>query len=242
MARARLLKPGFFTNETLAELSPLHRLCYEGLWTLADREGRLEDRPKRIKLQVLPFDDVDIDQILSDLEQQGFVQRYVQEGERYIAIPTFLKHQNPHVNEPKSVIPPPSKKHSSSTRRKQDENHASTRAAPEDSSSSTRAAPEDSSSSTRAAPEDSGGVLIRSLDPESESRSGVLIRSRSLDPESGGANRARDPESESGSPSAPLRGASPHKGETPLRGSRKTKRNLDAMQRAVAHIQSRGKR
>src|SRR5262245_4448792 len=61
MARARLLKPGFFTNEDLVELPPAARLLFAGLWTLADREGRLEDRPKRIKLAVLPYDDVDVD-------------------------------------------------------------------------------------------------------------------------------------------------------------------------------------
>ena len=48
MARARILKPGFFANELLAEIHPYGRLLFAGLWTLADREGRLEDRPKRI--------------------------------------------------------------------------------------------------------------------------------------------------------------------------------------------------
>ena len=44
MARARLLKPGFFTNEDLCELPAFGRLLFAGLWTIADREGRLEDR------------------------------------------------------------------------------------------------------------------------------------------------------------------------------------------------------
>ena len=56
MARARNLKPSFFTNDKLAELHPLGRLLFAGLWTIADREGRLEDRPKRIKTDVsLPY-------------------------------------------------------------------------------------------------------------------------------------------------------------------------------------------
>ena len=49
MARARNIKPGFFKNEFLAEMPCEVRLLFIGLWTLADREGRLEDRPKRIK-------------------------------------------------------------------------------------------------------------------------------------------------------------------------------------------------
>jgi len=48
MARSRNIKPGFFRNEMLAECSPLARLLFAGLWCLADRFGRLEDRPKRI--------------------------------------------------------------------------------------------------------------------------------------------------------------------------------------------------
>ena len=37
--RARNLKPGFFKNETLAEIEPLGRLLFQGLWCMADREG-----------------------------------------------------------------------------------------------------------------------------------------------------------------------------------------------------------
>jgi len=35
--RARNIKPGFFSNEDLAECSPWSRLCFAGLWLLADR-------------------------------------------------------------------------------------------------------------------------------------------------------------------------------------------------------------
>ena len=45
MARARNIKPGFFKNEILGVADPLYSLLFEGLWVLADRAGRLEDRP-----------------------------------------------------------------------------------------------------------------------------------------------------------------------------------------------------
>lgn len=106
MARTRLLNPGFFKNETLAELPAVMRLLFQGLWTIADREGRLEDRPRRIKVDVLPWDDVDIDQALSMLEARGFIQRYTVEGRRFIQVVNFLKHQNPHHRETESMIPP----------------------------------------------------------------------------------------------------------------------------------------
>ncbi|MCX8018393.1 MAG: hypothetical protein N2690_10910, partial [Rhodocyclaceae bacterium] len=59
--RARNIKPGFYKNEDLAECSVWARLIFPGLWMMADRDGRLEDRPKRIKAELLPFDAVDVD-------------------------------------------------------------------------------------------------------------------------------------------------------------------------------------
>ena len=107
MARARNIKPSFFLNDQLAELDPLARLLFIGLWCLADREGRLEDRPRRIKAEVLPYDDCDVDAFLTDLHRAGFIIRYEVAGERYIQVVNFTKHQNPHVKEAKSTIPPP---------------------------------------------------------------------------------------------------------------------------------------
>jgi hypothetical protein len=107
MARARSLKPGFFKNEVLASLNPLARILFEGLWILADREGRLEDRPKRIKAEILPYDKCDADRLLGDLADAGFILRYEAAGEGFISIPTFVKHQNPHVREVPSAIPAP---------------------------------------------------------------------------------------------------------------------------------------
>jgi hypothetical protein len=48
MARSRNIKPGFFTNDELAECHPLGRLLFAGLWTIADKRG-LDDRPKKLK-------------------------------------------------------------------------------------------------------------------------------------------------------------------------------------------------
>lgn len=107
MPRARLLKPGFFTDEDIAELPPLARLLFQGLWTVADREGRLEDRPKRLKVELLPYDDCDADDLLAEIAGKGFIVRYEVEGRRFIQVRTFSKHQHPHVREPASSIPAP---------------------------------------------------------------------------------------------------------------------------------------
>ena len=105
MARARNIKPGFFTNDRLAEIEPLGRILFAGLWCIADREGRLEDRPKKIKVAALPYDDCDIDLLLQDLHEAGFIVRYEIDGEKYIQIVNFSKHQNPHPKETASLIP-----------------------------------------------------------------------------------------------------------------------------------------
>jgi hypothetical protein len=106
MARARNIKPGFFLNDLLAEIEPLGRLLFAGLWTIADREGRLEDRPKKIKAAVLPYDDCDVDHLLNELSKRDFIIRYEVNGEKYIQIVKWEKHQNPHYKEVKSEIPP----------------------------------------------------------------------------------------------------------------------------------------
>lgn len=109
MARARNIKPGFFTNDVLAEVDPLGRILFAGLWTIADREGRLEDRPKKIKAQVLPYDECSCDSLLQDLHKHGFIQRYSLDGNGYIQIVKWSEHQNPHVKETESTIPAPDK-------------------------------------------------------------------------------------------------------------------------------------
>lgn len=111
MARARLMKPGFFKNEDLGKLSPLARLCFTGLWTLADREGRLEERPERIKAELFPYEKrltvPAVSRMLRTLADSGFVVRYGNNGHRYLAIPKFLEHQHPHHREPASKLPAP---------------------------------------------------------------------------------------------------------------------------------------
>lgn len=105
MARARNIKPAFFKNADLVETAFETRLLFAGLWTLADREGRLLDRPKQIKMELFPADNVDVDTCLNDLSKFGFVSRYVADGKRVIQIVNFSKHQIPHGKEADSQLP-----------------------------------------------------------------------------------------------------------------------------------------
>lgn len=105
MARSRNIKPGFFSNEHLAEVDFATRLLFIGMWTEADREGRLEDRPRRLKMALFPADNVDIEKMLADLDHLGFITRYIVGSFHAIQIVNWSKHQNPHVKEAKSIIP-----------------------------------------------------------------------------------------------------------------------------------------
>ena len=93
MARIRTIKPEFFIDEDIAALPPLTRILFQGLWCLADAEGRLEDRPQRIKIQILPYDKYDTDDGLTALSTAGFIVRYTVGDQNYIQIRTFSKHQ-----------------------------------------------------------------------------------------------------------------------------------------------------
>lgn len=113
MARIRALKPDFFKDEDLATLPYETRMLYSGLWCFADKEGRLEDRPKYLKAEIFPYDNINIEKHLnllthpniSDRPEKVFIRRYTVDGRKYIDIPEFLKHQSPHNTEKESTIP-----------------------------------------------------------------------------------------------------------------------------------------
>jgi hypothetical protein len=110
MPRIRTIKPDFFTNEEIGRLSPEARLLFIGLWTLADREGRLQDRPIRIGAQLFPYDSFPISTLLDNLETAELIWRYQAEGRKCIQIINFLKHQSPHPKEVGFGLPPFPKK------------------------------------------------------------------------------------------------------------------------------------
>jgi hypothetical protein len=107
--RSRVVKPQFFKNEDLARLPDAAVLLFIGLWCLADRDGRLEDRPAKIKAEVRPYSDCDIDELLDQLHNHHFIQRYEAEGRRCIQVVSWTRHGNPHPKEPSLELPEPTK-------------------------------------------------------------------------------------------------------------------------------------
>ena len=114
--RARNIKPGFWENEFLGACSRDARLLFMGLWSLADREGRLIWRPGRIRGKILPYDSdltgEDISRLVGELaahqERNGepmFLELYEVDGVEYLEIKNFKKHQRPHKQERPSTLP-----------------------------------------------------------------------------------------------------------------------------------------
>lgn len=86
MARARNIKPSFFTNDELSELDPLARLLFIGMWTIADFKGCFEYKPKRLKVQLLPYDDCDIEKLAINLDKSGFISIYSVRDQLYAKV------------------------------------------------------------------------------------------------------------------------------------------------------------
>jgi hypothetical protein len=113
--RIRQIKPGYWKNVGLGEVSRDARLLFIGLWSIADCAGRMPDQPKRIKAEIFPYDDLsteEVDSLLTELatHEESFIQRYESEGKKYIQVSNFKQHQHLMGNELKqtSQYPEPS--------------------------------------------------------------------------------------------------------------------------------------
>lgn len=107
MPRIRSLKHDYFLDEDLAECHMAARILFAGLWVIADKAGRLPDQPIKIKAQILPYDNVDVNDLLKQLADRRMLIRYKVNDKPYIQIRSFVKHQKPHPKEAESEIPPP---------------------------------------------------------------------------------------------------------------------------------------
>ncbi|HEY1087774.1 MAG TPA: hypothetical protein VGE37_08770, partial [Archangium sp.] len=106
--RRRDISPEFWRDERVFNLpSDAHRLLLPGLWQIADREGRLEDRPFNIGIECRPWDVQSVPALLEDLAAVGLIIRYEVAGQRLIALPpkAWKKYQRPHPNEVPSKLP-----------------------------------------------------------------------------------------------------------------------------------------
>jgi hypothetical protein len=110
MARTRYIKPDFFDDTSIAELTMEARLLYIGLWTMMDRRGICLLEPRLIKKTIFGYDDkisvVKVSHLLAELIDGGFVRKVQYDEKEWLFCPTFGRHQKFHVDEkPKYLIP-----------------------------------------------------------------------------------------------------------------------------------------
>ena len=110
--RIRTIKPEFFLHEGLFEAEketklPL-RIAFAGMWCAADREGRFKWEPRKLGIQILPYDGVDFSRVLDALATRGFIVRYACLTGDCGVIPSFLRHQVINNRERESELPEPS--------------------------------------------------------------------------------------------------------------------------------------
>jgi hypothetical protein len=103
MARIRYIKPEFFEDERLGDLSLMARYLYLGLFCHLDRTGVAPYSNRIFKAKVFPFDDqisaTDVENAVNALVQAGRLQRFRWNEQEYVYCKTFTKHQLFHKNE-----------------------------------------------------------------------------------------------------------------------------------------------
>lgn len=94
MARIRSIKPGFWTDSKIVRLSCWARLFYIGTWNFALCEkGHLPDDAFELKLQILPADNVNVEEILEELLVAGRIERRkTDDGSTYLMITRLPNH------------------------------------------------------------------------------------------------------------------------------------------------------
>ena len=105
MARIRTVKPEFWTDDALTECSRDARLLFIGTWNFADDKGGLDRSAKQLKGQVFPHDELDVEALIQELQRSGSLIEYEVNGQKYLHIKNFEKHQV--INRPSpSRVPP----------------------------------------------------------------------------------------------------------------------------------------
>ncbi len=109
MARIRTIKPEFPQSESMGRVSRDARLCFVLLWTIADDSGRLRGNSRMLASLLFPYDDDAkklIDKWLGELEREHCITRYQIDGDSYLQVDQWARHQK--IDKPSaSKIDPP---------------------------------------------------------------------------------------------------------------------------------------
>jgi len=96
MARIRSIKPEFPQSESIGRLSRDARLLFILLWTIADDSGITRGSSRMLASLLYPYDEDSpklLDGWLSELDRESCIARYAVEGQTYLKILNWNKHQ-----------------------------------------------------------------------------------------------------------------------------------------------------
>jgi hypothetical protein len=109
MARIRTIKPETTESESMGRVSRDARLVFILMWTVADDTGRLRGSSRLLASELCPYDDdaqACMENWLVELEREHCIERYSVEGNTYIQVCNWFKHQK--IDHPTpSKLPPP---------------------------------------------------------------------------------------------------------------------------------------
>lgn len=97
MARSRLIRPEFWSDEKLARVSRDSRLLYIGMWLTSDDYGVTKGSPAWLRSQIFPYDEdiktTRFQEWVVELEKLRRILPFTVDGEKYYYIPKFNEHQ-----------------------------------------------------------------------------------------------------------------------------------------------------
>ncbi|WP_233863517.1 hypothetical protein [Paraburkholderia adhaesiva] len=93
MPRIRSIKPAFWTSPQIVHVPIPARLLFIGTWNFADDNGNLPRDAERLKLQIFPADDIDVEPLVCALITHGLLIEYSVSCRRYLHIVGFRAHQ-----------------------------------------------------------------------------------------------------------------------------------------------------
>ena len=93
MSRIRTIKPEFWSDEKISEVSRDARLLFIGMWNYADDYGNIERSAKQMKARIFPYDEIDCEILLNELITVGLVIEYSVMERKYLHVRNFTTHQ-----------------------------------------------------------------------------------------------------------------------------------------------------
>ncbi len=118
MGRIRTIKPEFWVSEQIGNLCRDARLLFIGLWSFCDDRGVHPAKPRTLKAEVFPMDDVtvdDIDRWIRELVDAELITEFQANGSSYWHVIKWAKHQR--IDRPTNRHPAPPSEDSTISRR-----------------------------------------------------------------------------------------------------------------------------